>query len=467
MLLALLCTAVLSSCASTLGAQTSTRTIAGREIAGNEVVGGELAATGGTSGASVTTPGRAGSAGRSSYGYGVAGLTEGITESTVKIGIPTIANAEAVTGLLGAADLQLGNPDKEAAALVADLNARGGINGRKVEAVYAPVDYANPNIEAAYLAACNKLTDDAHVFAILLVLNPPPSFIQCAAQHGTLLINASIAPGNDKMIAAAAPWYYAPTLISLTRVPAPLFDSGLARGKLSRNDKVGILALDEPSFTDTVEDAVKPALEARKIAYSYERVATEASLQNAVLRFQRSGVTHVFFEQMSGIVVLLFMRQAESQSYRPKYLLTSYDDPGYLIERNVAKAQLENVSGIGWAPLFDVDASTVPSNDLEKRCLSVIAKGGERAEDRQSFLTLTLMCELVWSFEAIAGAAGKQLSTVSFRTAYTQVGKTYRAVTALATDFSKRIDGVSGFRPFEYVASCGCLNYSGPLEQLP
>ncbi len=415
----------------------------------------------------MTTPGRAGSAGRSSYSYGVPGLTEGVTDSTVKIGIPTIANAEAITGLLGAADLQIGDPGKEGAALVNDLNARGGINGRKVEAVFAPVDYANPNIEAAYLAACNKLTDDAHVFAILLVLNPPPSFIQCAAQHGTLLVNASIAPGNDKMIAAAQPWYFAPTLISLTRVPAPLFDSSLATGQLKRSDKVGILALDEPSFTDTVEDAVKPALDARHIAYAYERVATEASLQNAVLRFQRAGVTHVFFEQMSGIVVLLFMRQAESQSYRPHYLLTSYDDAGYLIEGNVADAQVRNVSGIGWAPLFDVDASTIPSSDLEKRCLSVVAKGGEQAQNRQSFLSLTLMCELVWVFESIAGAAGKNLSTVSFRSAYSQVGKSYRSVTALATDFSKRIDGLSGFRPFAYVPSCSCLNYTGPLEPLP
>ena len=145
-----------------------------------------------------------------------------------------------------------------------------------------------------------------------------------------------------------------------------------------------------------------------------------------------------------------------------------YDDPGYLIERNVAEAQLRNVSGIGWAPLFDVDASTVPSNDLEKRCISVVAKGGgEQAQDRQSYLTLTLMCDLVWVFEAIADAAGKNLSTVSFRAAYTQVGKSYRSVTALSTDFSRRIDGISGYRPFAYVSSCGCLNYTAPVETLP
>jgi hypothetical protein len=241
-----------------------------------------------------------------------------------------------------------------------------------------------------------------------------------------------------------------------------------ARGKLKKGDKVGVLALDVPQFTDTVEDAVKPALAARGVELAaYERVASEASIQNAVLRFRRAGVTHVMFEQASGIVVLLFMRQAESQTYRPNYLLSSYDDPGYLIERNVAPAQLQNTSGIGWAPVFDVDSSTIPPTDLEKRCISTVAKSGEVAQHRQSFLTLTLMCDLVWVFEAIAKAAGPQLSSVSFRSAYNAVGKTYRSVSALATDFSRRVDGTSGFRPLAYVPSCGCLNYTGPLEPLP
>ena len=467
-LLALVAVSLLSSCASTLGVQQATKTVAGRTITedGTTTQGGAI---GGTSGSQqVVTKGSAGSAGSSNYAYGVKGLTEGITDKTIKVGVPTIENAAAVTGLLGAADLQIGDPHTEARALINDLNARGGILGRKIEPVYAAVDYANPNIEAAYLASCNKMTDDGHVFAVLTVLNPPPSFVACVAQKGVLLINASLAPGDDKLIARSAPWYYAPTLVSLTRIPAPLIDTALRDGKLKPGDKVGMFAIDVPQFTDTVEEVIKPILKARGVTLAaYERVASEASIQNAVLRFRQAGVTHVIFEQASAIPVLLFMRQAESQTFRPKYLLTSLDDPGYLLEGNVADAQLQGISGIGWGPVFDVKPAHYPMTDLERRCISVVAKGGEVAKDRATFLALTPVCDLVWSFEAIVKEAGPQLSTVSFRDAYTRIGPRYSPVSTFVTDWSKRVDGSSAFRTLSYIPSCKCIQYTGPQEPLP
>lgn len=465
---ALVALSLLSSCASTLGVERETRTIAGRTITedGTSTEGG--VATSGPGGERVITKGRAGTAGSSSYEYGVAGLTEGITDKTIKVGVPTIENGAAITGLLGAADLQIGDPQTEASALINDLNARGGILGRKIDPVYAPVDYANPNLEAAYLASCNKMTDDGHVFAVLTVLNPPPSFVACVAQKGVLLINASLAPGDDKLIARSAPWYYAPTLVSLTRIPAPLIDTALRDGNLKRGDKVGMFAIDIPQFTDTVEEVIKPLLKARGVTLAaYERVSSEASIQNAVLRFRQAGVTHVIFEQASAIPVLLFMRQAESQTFRPKYLLTSLDDPGYLLEGNVADEQLQGISGIGWGPVFDVKPAHYPTTDLERRCLSVVAKGGEVAKDRSTFLALTPVCDMVWAFEAIVREAGQQLSTVSFRDAYTRLGTRYKPVSTFVTDWSKRVDGSAVFRTLAYVPSCKCIQYTGPQEVLP
>lgn len=468
-LVALVALSLFSSCASTLGVQQSTRTIAGRTITEDGVTSGGAVSGDGGGSQQVITRGSGGSAGISNYAYGIKGLTEGITEKTIKVGVPTIENGAAITGLLGAADLQIGDPQIEASALINDLNARGGILGRKIEPVYAPVDYANPNLEAAYLASCNKMTDDGHVFAVLDVLNPPPSFVACIAQKGVLLINASLAPGDDKLIARSAPWYYAPTLVSLTRVPGPLIDTALRDGKIKPGDKVGMFAIDIPQFTDTVEEVIKPLLKARGITLAaYERVSSEASIQNAVLRFRQAGVTHVIFEQASAIPVLLFMRQAESQTFRPKYLLSSLDDPGYLLEGNVADEQLAGISGIGWGPVFDVKPAHYPTTDLERRCLSVVARSGQEvAKDRSTFLALTPVCDMVWSFEAIAREAGPQLSTVSFREAYTRMGTKYKPVSTFATDWSKRVDGASMFRTLSYVASCKCIQYTGPLEVLP
>lgn len=436
---------------------------AGSEADGS-VVGDDPSAPVAGAAAPGGAPGGAGTSGP--YETGVPFLTQGITADTIKVGIPTIANAEAITGLLGAADLNLGDPRIEGEALIRDLNARGGIAGRMVEPVYAPVDFGSADVESSYLAACSKLADDEKVFAILLVLNPPPSFNACAASKGVIVVNNSAAPGDDETFASVAPWLYAPGLLSMSRVHGPLLDAMLARGEITTAAKVGVFAVDLPQYTRIAERAIIPALAARNLTMAaYERVATEASIQNAVLRFRQKGVTHVLFVQESAIPVLLFLRQAESQRFRPTYLLTSIDSPGYLLEGNVADEQLRGVRGIGWSPVQDVDASRLPPTPREQRCLDVIRSGGEPVTSRQSHLSATLVCELVWSFEAIASAAGPELSTVTFRSAFHGIGTGYQPVSVLSTDF-RRVDGVSSYRVLGYQGACRCIDYASGPEPL-
>jgi hypothetical protein len=404
------------------------------------------------------------------YEYGVRGFTQGITATTIKIGVPVIANAEAVAGLLGAANIRPGDNGLETRALVADINARGGIHGRKVEADYFAVDFGNPSsVEANVLAACNHFADDSKVFAILMVINPPTSFVSCAAQKGLLVINGSLSPLDDDVIASAAPWYYSPTLVSQSRIWAPLFDSVGRRGVIQPGDKVAVFALDELPFTRVADEVVIPQLKQRGYdVVAYERVISEASIQNAVLRFRQSGATHVVFVQASGIADLLFMRQAEAQRFRPTYLMTSYDVPGYLLEGNVPQAQVERIQGIGWEPIADVQPDREPLRPQEVRCFDLLTKGGEPQTKRQDFLTAEFMCDLVFSFEAITKAAGPQLSTVTFRSGFHAVGTTYEPVTSLRLDLGRnRVDGVSAFRPTGYSGDCACLRYLGPEEPLP
>ena len=445
---------------------------AGEEgVAGAPGTAGDTGTTGGggTAGGGATANTVPGVAATANYEMGVPGFTQGITATSIKIGIPVIANAEAAAGLLGAANIRPGDNGLETRALVADINGRGGINGRKIDAQFYEVDFGNPaSVEANALAACNHFADDIKVFAILMVINPPSSFVSCAAQKGVILLNGSLNPLDDQLIASASPWYYSPTLVSQSRIWAPMLDSVGARGAIKQGDKVGVFVLDTAPFPRVADTVVVPALKARGYEVAaVERVSSEASIQNAVLRFRQSGVTHVLFVQASGVADLLFMRQAEAQKFRPTYLLTSYDVPGYLLEGNVAPAQTAGIQGIGWEPLADVAPDREPLAAQEARCFDVLTKGGEPQSKRQDFLTAQFMCDLVWTFEAIAGAAGPQLSTITFRSGYHSIGTRYASATVLRTDFSKRVDGVAGFRPMGYVASCECLRYLGPLEVLP
>jgi ABC-type branched-subunit amino acid transport system substrate-binding protein len=374
-----------------------------------------------------------------------------------------------VAGLLGAANIRPGNNRLETEALVADINGKGGIHGRKIEPYFYDVDFGSPaNVDSNALAACNHFADDVKVFAILMVINPPISFVSCAAQKGVVMLNGSLKPLDEEIARSAAPWYNTPTLLSGSRFWEPLLDSVGRRGVVKTGDKVAMFVLDEPSHVRIADRVVRPALEQRGYdVVAYERVKTEASIQNAVLRFRQSGATHVLFVQDSGVADLLFMRQAEAQKYRPTYLMSSYDAPGYLLEGNVAPEQIAGVQGIGWAAITDVQPSREPLSAQERRCFEVLTKGGEPQSQRQDFLTAEFMCDLVWVFEAITRAAGPQLSTVTFQTGLRAVGTSYQPVVAKSLDLSKRADGVSSFRPLGYVTSCKCLQYLGPSEPLP
>lgn len=433
--------------------------------AGSAPVSGPGTGSGGAGGGSAVT----GSAAAVPYKLGVPGFTQGITATTIKIGIPVLANAEAAAGLLGAANIRPGDNRVESQALIADINSRGGIHGRKIEPEYFDVDFGNPSsVQANVLAACNHFADDSKVFAILMVINPPVSFVSCAAQKGVILLNGSVGSPDDQLLAATAPWYYTPTLLSQSRIWGPLFDSVGARGAIHKGDKVAVFALDQLPYTRVAEQVVIPGLTARGYQVSaFERVATEASIQNAVLRFRESGATHVVFVQESGVPDLLFMRQAEAQKYRPTYLMSSYDAPGYLLEGNVAPEQIAGIQGIGWEPIADVAPAREPLRPMETRCYQILTKGGEPQTERQYYLTAEFMCDLVWAFEAIARAAGPQLSTVSFASGYHSIGSGYTPATVFRTDFSKRTDGVSAFRPLGWVAGCKCLQYLGPLQPVP
>ena len=85
--------------------------------------------------------------------------------------------------------------------LVDDLNERGGINDRKVQAVFAPI---NPIGTQPADEACLKLTEDDQVFAITgfflgdAVLCP-------LENHDTAVIGGEMNP--ERLERATAPWF--------------------------------------------------------------------------------------------------------------------------------------------------------------------------------------------------------------------------------------------------------------------
>jgi hypothetical protein len=140
------------------------------------------------------------SSGSASYdGPTFAPHSQGVTNDTIKIGLSYIdLQALAQSGIIR---MDNGDYEKVIKTLVDDVNANGGINGRKLEAV--PVKYSAID-STTQLTACTQLTEDEHVFAVLggLLGDNNLCIVQ---QHATVLISSGPVDAATRA-KAKAPW---------------------------------------------------------------------------------------------------------------------------------------------------------------------------------------------------------------------------------------------------------------------
>ena len=81
----------------------------------------------------------------------------GVAADSVKIGI-SLLDLSTVKDLIG---YDQGDPMAAYQAVIDEVNANGGVNGRQLEPVFTTV---NPNTSDVAAAACTKLTQDEQVF---------------------------------------------------------------------------------------------------------------------------------------------------------------------------------------------------------------------------------------------------------------------------------------------------------------
>lgn len=126
------------------------------------------------------------------------GPAPGVTEDSVKVGV-TFVDAEA----LAASGIELGLGDIEGAfrSLIDDINEDGGVNGRTLEPVFAPID---PTSAAPAEEACLQLTEDEEVFVVAGFFLGEAVLCQVEA-HETAVVGGDQSP--ELLARARAPWF--------------------------------------------------------------------------------------------------------------------------------------------------------------------------------------------------------------------------------------------------------------------
>ena len=113
-------------------------------------------------------------------------LGQGVTADSIKLGI-TYVDLAAIRNVV---NIDQGDYQKAFNAVINNVNANGGVNGRKIVPVYAAV---NPLGTAPAAAACTKLTEDDKVFAVVGFFQQPDT-VCYVKTHDTPIVGVSLTP---------------------------------------------------------------------------------------------------------------------------------------------------------------------------------------------------------------------------------------------------------------------------------
>jgi hypothetical protein len=366
-------------------------------------------------------------------------------------------------------------------ALIAAMNAKGGLVGRKIVPIYAKTDTGSNNWETDFAAACATFTQDNKVEAVLgYVFNYSAAFERCLAKRGIPHLNTGFnIPDSQEL--RPFPLHVALDVPTIGRRGLLKLSGAAADGVLTAKNKIGVFMDSCPGTQRSYDQIFLP--EVRRLRLTVE-VSTQGvcghgnsdsgravqELQSAVLQFAGRGVDRVIFHASAeGGALLLFSLSAESQGYRPEYIVSSLGNLETL-KGFAPNAQLKNMHAYGWLPTQDIPPSAYPKpTPTQQRCLSLLRSRNVVPASGADYYYAYNICEAFFVYElALAKTQGS-----------TDGRAVIDAVHGLGTSFSSATnDGGSAFsaaypdaprgtRHVLYRDACTCFAYTGPRRAIP
>jgi ABC-type branched-subunit amino acid transport system substrate-binding protein len=335
-----------------------------------------------------------------------------VTKDEIKVGISYVDLAA-----VRAAGINRDHGDYEKAyqTVIDDLNAKGGVNGRKIVPVYAAID---PIGTDPAQQACLKLTEDEKVFAAIGQFqgDAPLCYLE---QHNTPVVGGAIT--NEYLARAKAPWY----TLDQSEADTSLIVDALAKEGAFKKRKVGVVAA--AADESTVDKVVVPTLKKNKVsptvalnnAPTGDIPAGEAETDTILERFKADGVKTIL--AVGGSINQVAQRLARTD-YRPRVVATSQGSlSAYINTAGSDKSVLKDA--VTGGPGFTYDEPTI----TKCRDKVATATGNTMVEFPEvgapSYRTSAeTACRYIALFAELAKAAGKQLTTASFGKAALKAG---------------------------------------------
>jgi hypothetical protein len=408
-----------------------------------------------------------------------AALTDsfrGVTATSIKLGFVLIDYAGCLKDFV---DFTRGDQQKIAQAFVDDINADGGIGGRKVEPVYKT--YC-PIGNAKALETCTALTEDEKVFAVLGVFIDFSGDAQlCLTRdHETIHIGHELRKG---WIDEAPPGLLLTPDITAERRVNVLMNL-VKRENFLKGKTVAILADQETK--SVAESVIKPLLDAQKLKQGSTAVLTitgtdtsaaQAQLDSFLEKWKGEGVDAIV---MSGLLVSAKQFVEKIKAALPDVQLLTDGPSGVLEAGQDATAAKQNPNPYeGFTSAEGVTASERWKSARLQDCVQVYEKAsgekvigpdelkpGPDGKRVEIYIAVTDFCNELDMFKQIAEKAGANLTNDSWTKAVNGFGRIKLVSTDIASLGEGKYDADDAFRLVSFDPTIGTKGDWKPLTEI-
>ena len=343
----------------------------------------------------------------------------GVTDDTITVGV-TYVDTESIRAVI---DLDHGDYEAAYRALFEHVNANGGIHGRRVEPIFAPV---NPTSSTTAQAACSRLTGEG-VFVVMGYFQADvlPCYLE---DHDTAMIGGPMTA--EQLERADPPWFSADAGSDVgAEVIRAYAESGALDGQLG----VVAVSADEPQLRGEVlplldEFGIEPVasglINDRTDASSSEVSAVVGtSVEEIADRFDDAEVDRVLVVGPAGAS---WAHGAAPTDYRPRLLFTSLGGINAYVSDESSDVSLLNDAAAG--SLYDgEDVASLPAMrqclDIQEAAGVVTMPSDDSTGDPGPLVGPSIACRNVTLFRAIADSAGPDLTYGAFRRAGEGLGE--------------------------------------------
>ena len=308
-------------------------------------------------------------------------------------------------------------------AYVDEINASGGIHGRKIEAVFQNYDLTSAESQRA---ACLALTEDQKVFAVIGEFTTTDANLCVTQEHRTPLISTGGAGIADEVYADSRGLLF-------TKYPRGSRQmvhlvAELDRSKLLEGKKIGIVNQRSNDPAGTVGDALEAELDRRgrevvhRADFSADNGEAASQVPVEVQQFRAKGAD-VLLLLANTVVNTQVAQAAESQAFRPRYYVTDWNYMNSDTGAQNMPASFDGSLGFTHARAYEFRAG-LPPTPAGKRCVEIYRRrtGGSTAPEQLSYQSVTTACAQVGELAAGLRGAGPSLTRPALSQALQRAG---------------------------------------------